>query len=293
MQKKIPYNEMTELEKIVYSEKEEIDQEFLDTITEKVLRKLTPEKISSHVTKIYDATVSEYTKNQHNLYIVDELIEFMSLLPEKAMVLDIGCGPGRDVLFMSIPNKEFREGLMGRVKNGKTTREKYPIPESKFNVIGIDNSFKMISAARKRQSSLIEKGLLKSDNDERKLFNYFDVNWNIKHLGEFDGIWSCAALFTHTPEEHLESTFNSISALIKENGLFLTTYTTGDAYNKLLLSSTGRIKYFSHPTPDTISKMAKNYGLILEEEKFSDFENGKVVKKNLFVSQLFIKKIKR
>lgn len=267
-------------------------QSMLDIITDEVIQRLTPEEISRHVQEVYNATIDEYAANSHNLHIVDELVEMMSLLPPNARVLDMGCGTGRDVLFMSVPDEKFREELMGRTRMGKTTREKFSVPVATFRVIGIDSSSEMLSVAMKWRSSLTEDGLLK--HDEYPRFLERDITGNIDSIGTFDGIWSCAALFTHTPKSCLVTTLNSISEIMKEGGLFLTTYTNGLAggkYDKLLLSSTGRIKYFSHPNPNEISGIAKQCGLVLESEQFSDFEVGdKVLKKDLFVSQLFRKR---
>lgn len=267
-------------------------QAVLDEITEEVILKLTPEEISTHVKEIYDATIDEYVKNAHNRDIVDELLDFMSWLPENARVLDMGCGTGRDALFMSVTDEKFRDGLMGRIKDGKTTREKFPVPTKTFHVIGIDNSSEMLSAAQKWQYSLVDSGLLKFGEYPR--FQHQDITENLQKVGRFDGVWSCAALFTHTPKSLLAPTIESIAKILKDGGIFYTTYTNGLAegkYDKLLMSSTGRIKYFSHPNPDDISQIAKQCGFVLANEQYSDMEvDGKVIKKDLFVSQLFRKK---
>lgn len=267
-------------------------QDVLDEITEEVIQQLTSDEISEHVREVYNATIEEYIVNPHNLNIVDELIEFMSLLPENASVLDMGCGTGRDVLFMSAADEKFREDLMGRVKNGKTTREKFLVPTRTFCAVGIDSSSEMLSVAQKWQFSLVDSGLLKLA--KCPYFKHQDISGDLKWLGEFDGVWSCAALFTHTPQAYLVDTITSIASVVKDGGVFYTTYTNGlteGTYDKLLLSSTGRIKYFSHPNPSIIAEIARQRGLSLASEQFSDMEvNGKVIKKDLFVSQLYRKK---
>lgn len=266
-------------------------QSVLDAITEEVIQKLTPEEISEHVQAIYNATIDEYAKNTGHVDVVDELVEFMSLLPQNARVLDMGCGTGRDVLFMSVSDEKFRNELMGRTRMGKTTREKFPVPTKTFRVEGIDNSCEMVTVAGRSKHAMIESGQLKQG--EYPCFSHWDMYKRLENLGKFDGVWSCAALFTHTPESLLILALYDVAKILKKNGLFLTTYTSGlteGSYDKLLLSSTGRIKYFSHPNPNEISKLANQNGLVLESEQFSDFEVGdKVIKKDLFVSQLFRK----
>ncbi|MFA5997749.1 MAG: class I SAM-dependent methyltransferase [Candidatus Paceibacterota bacterium] len=268
-------------------------QAVLDEITEEIMRKLSPEDISTHVREIYDATIDEYATSALHQNIVDELVDFMSWLPQNARVLDMGCGPGRDVLFMSIADEKFRENLMGRKKGGKTTREKFPVPTKTFQVIGVDSSPQMLFAAHDQMVSLLERGLLKH-NEKYPHFKHQDISGDLCWLEQFDGVWSCAALFTHTPKSDLAPTINSIAKIIKDGGIFYTTYTNGLAggkYDKLLMSSTGRIKYFSHPNPDDIAQIAKQCGLVLVSQQFSDMEDkGIVIKKDLFVSQLYRKK---
>ena len=125
------------------------------------------------------------------------------------------------------------------------------------------------------------------------MHNFSSLNM-ITYKPLFSGIWSCAALFTHTPLELLDVALHSVSSSISQDGIFFVSYTNGQAtgiYDKLLLSSTGIIKYFSQPNPKQITDIAERYNLYLEKEKFNDFEvNGVIKKKNLFVSQFFRKK---
>lgn len=85
-----------------------------------------------------------------------------------------------------------------------------------------------------------------------------------------------------------------VAKALKPGGLFFASYTSGLAdggrYDKLLLSSTGRIKYFSQPDPSQIAAAAGLNGLLLVSESLSDLEaKGRVIKKDLFVSQLYRK----
>ena len=267
----------------------------LDEVTQTVICQLSPQDILDHMKVVYDETVDEYVANPHNQMVVDELIEFMSLLPEGARVLDVGCGPGRDILFMSTRNRSFRLTLMGRPKNGKKTSEKYNVPTTALRATGLDQSNAMIA------KSLLEELKLEVRGKETT-FSYkpkFLVG-DMHHLPKLDdfagkpfaGIWSCTALFTHTPRELINPAMQSIIRLLDKSGVFFTSYLNrlGGPYDKLLLSSTGKIKYFSHQNPEEIAEVAKACGLTLQSQSFSDFEiQGKVVKKDFFVSQLFRK----
>ncbi len=270
-------------------------QKVLDEITPAVLGRVEPRDLVIHAREVYDATADEYAKNPHTKDIIDELVQFMFMLPDGARVLDIGCGVGRDSLFMSVKDEAFRKEHMGRMKGGISTREKFCIPQKTFAVTGIDNSLKMLALAKERSSQLIQKSLITYKTSPT--FDYEDMHTiDIDpqySLGDFDGIWSCTALFTHTPVQMFQLAMGSVSGALKSGGVFFASYTNGVAdgqHDKLLLSSTGRVKYFSQPSPEEITDLAEQHGLILKAQMFSDFEiRGKVIKENLFVSQFFKK----
>jgi len=269
-------------------------QAVLDEITDEVLAGLTSDEICRHVQEVYDVTVDEYIKNPHNQYVIDELIEFMDMLSGGSDVFDLGCGTGRDALFMACTNTDYRKSQMRRVSHGKSTLEKFSIPAKYFRVVAIDTALKMLETARQKEQELRNNNLLTPWPYMFPLFTCEDMhNVDLQLFGPFDGIWSCTALFTHTPRALVEKSMRSVADALKSGGIFFASYTSGRVdgrYNKLLLSSTGRIKYFSQPDPDLITKIASDHGLKLEKESFSDFEvGGKVLKKDLFVSQFFRK----
>ncbi|MBI2121888.1 MAG: class I SAM-dependent methyltransferase [Candidatus Sungbacteria bacterium] len=272
----------------------EAKQAVLDTITPDVMRQLEsqPHEICHHMAAVYTKTVDEYLKTKHNRDIIDELAPFMDMLPNGAGVLDVGCGPGRDTLFMSVADQNFRLDWMGRERDGKTTREKYAVPKKVFKVVGIDVSEGMLERANKRRLAL-EDLLLLDPFEVYPFFLYADMHAFVGGMLQgFDGIWSCTSLFTHTPYGLLETAMNSVSQALKSGGIFFASYTNGRGgkYDNLRVSRTGEIKYFSQPDPDEIKALAGKFGLILTQESFSDFElNGKVIKKDLFASQFFRK----
>lgn len=71
----------------------------------------------------YDNTVDEYITKVDKLHPAKESAKFLSFLGEKASILDIGCGPGRDARIFS---------------------------DKGYHVVGIDLSKKMIAAAKKK-----------------------------------------------------------------------------------------------------------------------------------------------
>ena len=266
-------------------------QKMLDDCTPIILRQLGADDLIKHNRMVYDMTVKEYAQTSHNQDIIDELLLFMNMLPDRAHVLDIGCGTGRDALFMAIKARSFRQSLMGRTRDGMATHERFCVPQKAFVVTGIDFSREMQLVARDKAVQFIEMGLLMSGD---VVFFQEDMHHkNFANPSRYDGIWSCTALFTHTPRSLLDTAMEGVCYRLKPGGLFFTSYTNGcvdEQYDKLLLSSTGYVKYFSQPDPDEITKLAKKYDMTLKAQMFSDFEvDGKILKPNLFVSQFFRK----
>lgn len=266
-------------------------QQTLDACALEILKQVSADDLVDHTEMVYSATAEEYEKNPHNKDVIDELLLFMAMLPDRASVLDVGCGTGRDSLFMAMRSELFRRSLMNRVKDGSATVDKFCVPTKKFEVLGIDTSQPALKIAREKSNQFKQSGFLMPLGGP--LFDDIDMH-NISSLySSYDAIWSCAALFTHTPIQLLESAVASVSSKLRPGGLFFTSYTNGGVdghYDKLLLSSTGRVKYFSQPNPEEIVKIAKKHGLMLKAQNFDDFEvQGKVIKPNLFVSQFFRK----
>ena len=271
-------------------------QKILDEITPAVVQGLEATDIVRHSNEVYSATAHEYEKNPHTKEIVDELLQFMDMLPLGARVLDVGCGVGRDSLFLSVEDEEYRRTYMGRLKDGLPTRDRIFVPKKTFEVTAIDNSLEMLMVARKKSDLLIEEGLL-----NLKTAPVFCVE-DMHYINDpafpggyknFDGVWSCTALFTCTPAQMLEPAMESVSKVLQSGGVFFVSYTNGGVsgqYDKLLASSTGRIKYFSHPNPEEIIRLANRYKMTLKSQAYSNFEiQGKVIQENLFVSQFFRK----
>lgn len=267
-------------------------QAVLDAMTPDVMQQLQPCDICHHMAAVYTKTVADYVRSPHQRDIIDELVPFMEMLSNGALVLDVGCGSGRDTFFMSVADRKFRFDLMGRKRHGKTTREKYAVPEKVFDVIGIDASEGMLEQAKDKCHELEAGGLLDHCKSS-PFFLYSDMHaFTDELLYDFDGVWSCTALFTHTLYGLLEKAMRSVKEALNSKGVFFVSYINGrgDKYDHLRISTTGEVKYFSQPDPDEITELAGKFGLVLVQEEFNDHEvDGKVVRKDLFVSQFFRK----
>lgn len=267
-------------------------QKVLDEVTLVVLANLWPSEIVKHNQEVYDDTANEYANNKHTKDVINELLSFIAMLPDDARVLDVGCGAGRDSLFMATADSQFRASLMQRAKDGVSTLDRFCVPRKTFRVTGIDQSVKLLEVAR-AQADLLRQDQ-KLTYQSQPLFSLEDMhNIDPQTFGGYAGVWSCTSLFTHTPRHYLEPAMESVARVLDQKGLFFTSYTNGNVdgkYDKLLLSKTGRIKYFSQPNPEEIAKLALRHGMTLKAQLFGDFElEGKVIKENLFVSQFFKK----
>ena len=108
----------------------------------------------------------------------------------------------------------------------------------------------------------------------------------------FDGVWSSAALFMHTPKACVESALTAVHRAVRQGGIFGVSYVNnalGLSYDDLRYSRTGAIKYFSRPDPELIAMMAHFVGLELVETQYSDLEMAGAVKENFFITQFFRK----
>lgn len=270
----------------------------LDEIAHDVLWDFDTYDMGQHMAAVYNATAKDYAHGSHTQGVIEELITFMNMdtLPEGGFVLDVGCGPGRDALFMVCPDPVFRSANMQRVKNGKRVIDMFEVTKKTLCVIGIDISLQMLLYAQQELYMLAKE---RKPIVHMPLFLLDDMHQLQIHKAVgpefFDGIWSCAGLFTHSL--HVKPTlFNQIAFLLKKGGIFFTSYTnsgmTGQWRDRLLVSSTGgHIKYFSECDPKTVAYMADGAGLSLIAESYSDSKRpNESVKKRLFVSQFYRKR---
>ncbi len=242
-------------------------QTFLDEYTYEILAQIPPLEICASMLEMYNETAEEYFES-HNKNIFDGLIGFMDMLPPYSRVLDLGCGYGRDAFFMSIEDEEFRQGLMGRVENGKSTLEKFSVPKKIFRVVGVDISMAMLNLAIAQKKEFIEKEFLFNEQPY-PMFKCQDMHF--MSLDEtFDAIIAFTSLFTHTPKELLDVGMSNVAKHLGPGGIFFVSYfnrlATGE-YDSLRLFSTRYVKYISQPAPQQIQVLAKKYDLELFKEE--------------------------
>lgn len=90
------------------------------------------EKIKASI-EIYNKFAQAYITHTSNKLLQFQLNEFISMLPKKAKVLDVGCGAGRDAEYLT------EEGL---------------------DVLGIDIATQMIKEAKKKKIKVKKKNIL-------------------------------------------------------------------------------------------------------------------------------------
>ena len=143
--------------------------------------------------KAYDKFAKQYTQYSYSRLPQFELDHFISLLPKKANVLDIACGPGRDVEYL--------------VKEG-------------FAVTGIDLSKKLIDEAKKKVKS------------KKATFKVMDVEKLRLKKESFDGIW-CYNASVHMSKGKIRQIIEKFSHLLKEEGVLFFDFLEGEKDKKV------------------------------------------------------------
>lgn len=257
-------------------------QQLIDDLTPEFMTQIPQWMLTENNKKVYDDTAQEYAAAPQHKGVIEEALHFLDMIPSDGSVLDVGCGHGRDTYFFHSNHIIDRASLMQREYHGQRLINKYKVPTKVLRATGIDTSQKMIELAKSIGNTQQKMGFcLESDLPKfRHIKSVFEENIELEW---YDGIWSCASLFTHTPFGELDDTMVFVSRRLKPGGTLFLSYTTrtqrADSYHKLLLSSTGRIKYFSHQYIDDITELAAKHGLKLHSQN----------KQGLFASQFFTK----
>ncbi len=268
-----------------------ITQTQLDKYTEEIINFLFPSDLIEHTRTVYNRTIGHFNSDPHITEgVVDELIVFMKRLNENELVCDLGCGNGRDTLFMTTGSSKLRNKLMQRASQGKRTTDKFSVPRKRLKVIALDLSEEMLKAA----SKIIARYANTIDLAHFPVIVRGDMHsLSSSRSGIFDGVWSCTSLFVHTPKQSATSSLKTLTKLLKYKGKFCLSYIQEQKpgkYNKLLLSSTGNIKYFSQPNPDFIRTITEKLGLKEIYFRATDFEvKGKLIQKEFFANHIFEK----
>jgi SAM-dependent methyltransferase len=274
-----------------------IIQRHLDEIGPAICDKVGPQALDDHNKVIYEETAHKYAGNPEHYCVPDQLLVFMEAIPDRSLVLDLGCGSGRDAVFMSLRDPETRAPHMQRMKYGIPAVERFGIPRKVFCVIGVDASQEMVKIAS-LHATLESVTPFDSPTTRGRAFASFmtgdihKLEYHQHWRSLFDGVWSSAALFMHTPREFIAEALRGVFVVLKPGGVFGVSYANnaGDMpYHNLRYSRTGEIKYFSRPTPKEIKVAASHLGATILHEEYSDLTFDGTVKKDFFITQFFRK----
>ncbi|MBI5003975.1 class I SAM-dependent methyltransferase [Candidatus Kaiserbacteria bacterium] len=295
------FNEKTQLEFVIFSRAfgckdraawQGVTQEALDRRTAWIMERVVSEDISEHMNKVYERTAEQCAANQAHQFVIPELFEFVSLFNDGELVLDMGCGNGRDAFFMCSSDQAYRASVM------RSTVDPSTMPTQALRVKAIDASAHMIKIAERVAKRVDASGAVRLRYPP--IFKQADMHdmsgWARLQQGWFAGVWSCASFLTHTPRQWIEPTLRQIACLLKRGGIFAVSYTQRQrdgGYDHLKISSTGEINYFSHPDPSEICKLAAKCGLLpIRPPRTSDYVGaGGDVVQDLFVTQFFRKEM--
>lgn len=130
------------------------------------------------IKKVYNKNVEDYAKNG-GVLLLDNLNYFLSIIPPKGKILDIGSGVGQDVEYF------YKKG---------------------YDSLGVDFSEKMIEYSRKNR-----KG------GKFSLLDLFEIK-NKFQKESFDGVW-ISSVITHLKERDIIKALKIIKEVLSPDGV--------------------------------------------------------------------------
>lgn len=167
------------------------------------------------MTNYYDKNFQNFIDTTLNIDMSSLYSPFCELLPGGGKILDIGCGPGRDIKYFN---------------------------EQGFSAQGIEPSQSLCEYAKIYTKSHI----------------YFGDLDSFKTKEMFDGIWACASLL-HVPSNGLKESFEKISSLLNDSGIFYCSFKYGEFEGE----RNGR--FFNDQTSESIRQYIPNELKIISE----------------------------
>lgn len=128
--------------------------------------------------KAYDKFAKQYSQYAYPRLPQYELDRFISMLPKKALILDVACGPGRDSEYLA---------------------------DEGFHVVGIDLSKKLIEEAKKHVKS------------KKAAFKVMAIEKIRLKKGTFDGVW-CYNASVHIKKKNIIPVLRKFNSLLKKDG---------------------------------------------------------------------------
>jgi len=177
----------------------------------------------------YDRLTERYVQERGRIVNWREVKAFSSLLPEKARVFDAGSGPG-------IPIAEF-------------------LVQSGYEVVGLDISSEMVSAARKNVpgATFLQGNMAETDLPSES----------------FDGVISCYAII-HNPRENHADIFKSFHRVLKPRGVMLVSVASWEWEE--FADYLGVDMFWSHYSPSKTQSLITDAGFEIEFGR--DVESG-------------------
>lgn len=278
-----------------WAAKEEVDQDSIDSITEKILGKLAPEDIAAHNIAAYSSSAAEYSEKESNRLAVPEILYFISLMPHQGMVLDLAAGHLRDSQYMIDPDCRDALNRQGMVS---------PPHGKRLRVIPLEGSPEFLkNNMHKLQHGLDNVPLIVNGDfmnpGEGKVFYSNDRELEpVFAKGELkpvlDGIWSCAGYMVHMVPGKLAETTAKWARTLKAGGIFAVSYIKrkkGQGEIKLLASRSapGEIKVFSHYTPAEVDEAFSSAGMRLIDMSSGDYGGHGYVMSDFFGNSMYRK----
>lgn len=139
----------------------------------------------------YEENAADFISATQNVNMSQIQNAFLSLLPKKAVILDLGCGSGRDSLAF--------------LQRG-------------FIVDAVDACTEFCKATAKLTAEFSNSGKIKIHN-----FKFTELSETQK----YDGVWACSSLL-HVPKLELSALFAKIKTSLKPNGIFYCSFKRGN-----------------------------------------------------------------
>lgn len=181
--------------------------------------------------RTYDAVAAEYAQTWFDMPVDDLLCRLVERLPPGAAVLDAGCGPARDTLWLT------RRG---------------------FRAVGIDLSWGML---RQGQMRLAAQGVVAP-------LIQADMACLPFRTSSFQGVWACAS-WVHIPKAQAGQVLREFARVVRPGYLYLSVKRgSGEEW---VTDRAGRRRFFAHYRPGELERLVERSGFeVLESRETAD-----------------------